>query len=242
MKTYNLTYQETESLQAVYSKNLCPNHIIAHSKTLADVVSGFQTAQEEISLTVNPQQVSFKNYVEDEPDPNKVVHSEMFLSPSEFEDYTIGVDAEITFCLKELRAILTFADAAGLPVSLHFESTGKPVVFAMEMEQTLEATFVLATLADLPSSQSSSQKKSLHQASQRVHEKQTGSASSTLSRRHKGDGDNSHRKAKSTAINQTSEVDFPSDFNIQRNNDWNKPSSKLQTMCTSAVAGQPLDK
>ncbi|XP_071790558.1 cell cycle checkpoint control protein RAD9A-like [Asterias amurensis] len=228
VKTYNLTYQETESLQAVYSKNLCPNHIIAHSKTLADVVSGFQTAQEEISLTVNPQQVTFKNYVEDEPDPNKVVHSEMFLSPSEFEDYTIGVDAEITFCLKELRAILTFADAAGLPVSLHFESTGKPVVFAMELEQTLEATFVLATLADLPSSQGSSQKKSLHQASQRVLEKQAGSVSSTLSRRHTGDGDKSHRKARSTAINQTSEVEFPNDLNMQKNNHWNKPSTSTE--------------
>ena len=32
VKTYNLTYQETETLQAVYTRDLCPNHIIAHSK------------------------------------------------------------------------------------------------------------------------------------------------------------------------------------------------------------------
>ncbi|XP_072033808.1 cell cycle checkpoint control protein RAD9B-like [Amphiura filiformis] len=154
VKTYNLTYQETETLQAVFSKDLCPNHIVADAKELCDVVTNFQTSQEEITLSVNPQQVSFKNYVDDEPDPSKVLHSEMFLSPEEFEDYTIGVDTEVTFCLKELRAILAFADGAGLPVSLHFETTGKPIVFNINGEQNvLEATFVLATLADTPASQ-----------------------------------------------------------------------------------------
>ena len=32
VKTYNLTYQETETLQAVFSKDLCPNHIVADAK------------------------------------------------------------------------------------------------------------------------------------------------------------------------------------------------------------------
>ena len=32
VKTYNLTFQETETLQAVFSKDLCPNHIVADAK------------------------------------------------------------------------------------------------------------------------------------------------------------------------------------------------------------------
>ncbi|XP_022109832.1 cell cycle checkpoint control protein RAD9A-like [Acanthaster planci] len=200
VKTHNLTYQETETLQAVFSKDLCPNHIIANSKALIEVVSGFQTSQEEITLNVNPQQVSFKNYIEDEPDPNKVVHSEMFLSPSEFDDYTIGVDAEVTFCLKELRAVLSFADASGLLVSLHFESTGKPIVFSMESDQTIEATFVLATLADLPSSQNSSQRR-------------VTSASQHSAVNHSS---HTHRETRTTDTHTQNEVNFRDDLNSKK--------------------------
>lgn len=37
------------------------------------------------------------------PDPTKVIHTEMMLAPEEFDNYQIGVDTNVTFCLKELR-------------------------------------------------------------------------------------------------------------------------------------------
>lgn len=36
-------------------------------------------------------------------DPNRVIHTEMMLVPEEFDNYQIGVDTDVTFCLKELR-------------------------------------------------------------------------------------------------------------------------------------------
>ena len=36
-------------------------------------------------------------------DPAKVIHTEMMLAPEEFDNYQIGVDTDVTFCLKELR-------------------------------------------------------------------------------------------------------------------------------------------
>ncbi|XP_033098644.1 cell cycle checkpoint control protein RAD9A-like [Anneissia japonica] len=168
VKTYNLTYQETETLQAVFSKDLCPNKIVANSRILSDTVSNFQTSLEEVSLNVTPEVISFKNYVDDEPDPSKVMHTEMSLNPEEFQNYCIGVDTEVTFCLKELRAILSFSDATSLPLSIHFETTGKPIVFCIESEEVVDASFVLATLADPVPSQSSQSYGSQLQSSGRV--------------------------------------------------------------------------
>ncbi|XP_078599831.1 cell cycle checkpoint control protein RAD9A-like [Branchiostoma floridae x Branchiostoma japonicum] len=154
-KTYNLTFQECETLQAVFSKDLCPNAITAQAKLLTEVVQNFQLSLEEITLIVSPEKVILKNYVESEPDPSKVLHTQMSLAAEEFDYFQIGVDTELTFCLKELRAILAFAEAAGMPLSLHFETSGKPIVFSLEGDPAFDANFVMATLADLGSTQGS---------------------------------------------------------------------------------------
>ena len=58
-------------------------------------------------------------------DANKVIRTQMTLVPEEFDSFQVGVDTEVTFCLKELRAILAFSESANMPLSVHFESPGK---------------------------------------------------------------------------------------------------------------------
>ncbi|KAL5016438.1 hypothetical protein ScPMuIL_006027 [Solemya velum] len=157
VKTHNLAFIECETLQAVFSKDLTPNVLTAPARLLCDVVMNFQTNQEEVSLILSPEKVSFKNYIEDEPDPNKVMHTELCLQPEEFDNCQVGVDTEVTFCLKELRAILAFAEVVGLPVSLHFETAGRPIVLSISSDASFEANFVLATLADAQTQTSGSQ-------------------------------------------------------------------------------------
>ena len=147
-KTHNLTFQECESLKAVYSKELCPNLMIAQSKVLLDTVMNFPNSCEEITISVSPESVKVTNYVDAEPDPSKVVHTEMTLVPEEFDNFQIGVDTQVTFCLKELRAILAFSEFVNQPLSLHFEHSGKPIVFSLDGDNIYEGNFVMATLSD----------------------------------------------------------------------------------------------
>lgn len=55
----------------------------------------------------------------------KTVRTELCLERGEFDHYSIGIDTSITFCLREFRALLLFAEAFNLPVAASFEIGGK---------------------------------------------------------------------------------------------------------------------
>lgn len=148
VKTHNLAFIECETLQAVFSKDMCPNQLTAQPRLLCDTVINFQSNQEEVSLIVSPEKITFKNYVDDEPDPSKVVHTALNLDPDEFDNCQIGVDTDITFCLKEFRAVLAFAEITAMPLNIKFETSGRPIVLSIDADSAFEANFVLATLAE----------------------------------------------------------------------------------------------
>ncbi|XP_077416492.1 cell cycle checkpoint control protein RAD9B isoform X2 [Vanacampus margaritifer] len=147
-KTHNLCYQESAALQAVFDSHLCPNVLKGPARLLVNMVMHFQRSQEEVTLSISPVRVTLRNYHDGRNDHVKMTYTEMSLHPDEF-DYFLsgGGDSAITFCLKELRGLLSFAEMHCLPVSVQFGAAGMPVCFSVE-DSALEATVVLSTLAD----------------------------------------------------------------------------------------------
>ncbi|KAL0974204.1 hypothetical protein UPYG_G00217060 [Umbra pygmaea] len=147
LKTHNLSFQDSESLLAVFDKDSCSNVLRAQPRLLVDTVLHFPPALEEVTLSVSGERVWFRNHLEDEPEQSKAMLTELCLSSDEFDHFAIGAQSSITFCLKELRGLLVFAESTGLPISVHFDQPGSPVVLSVT-DSVLEVNFVLATLSD----------------------------------------------------------------------------------------------
>ncbi|NXT28973.1 RAD9A protein, partial [Syrrhaptes paradoxus] len=151
-KTHNLTFQECERLQAVFDTQRCASSLRAPARVLAEAVVHFPQTLAEVTLGAGTGgKISLRNYMEDEAEPSKTMVTELWLGEDEFQTVTVTPGSHITFCFKEFRALLTFAEASNLPVTIHYDEPGRPVVFTLE-DVVLEVHLVLATLSDPKSS------------------------------------------------------------------------------------------
>ncbi|XP_063675317.1 cell cycle checkpoint control protein RAD9A-like [Bolinopsis microptera] len=124
-KQFNLTFQECEGLSAIFNKNSSVIHIVSDQKFLGDCVVHFPTNVAEITLNAKHDHTMLSNYVEEESQYGKVLQTEMRLASTEFSCYDVSVDREITFCLKEWRAILQFQDSVAQQLHLYFDDPGR---------------------------------------------------------------------------------------------------------------------
>ncbi|XP_023441676.1 cell cycle checkpoint control protein RAD9B isoform X2 [Dasypus novemcinctus] len=161
-RTHYLCFQESQPLQVIFEKSTCSNILMIQPRVLAEAIVHFTSNQEEVTLAVTSLNVCLKSSNEESMDLTSSVYSEMFVGPNEFDFFQIGLDTEITFCFKELKGILTLSEATHAPISMHFDFPGKPMALSID-DMLLEANFILATLADVPSRTSSPQSLCLSQ-------------------------------------------------------------------------------
>ncbi|XP_049498478.1 cell cycle checkpoint control protein RAD9A isoform X1 [Panthera uncia] len=77
----------------------------------------------------------------------KAMVTEMSIGEEDFQQLQAREGVAITFCLKEFRGLLTFAESANLSLSIHFDVPGRPAIFAIK-DSLLDGHFVLATMSE----------------------------------------------------------------------------------------------
>ncbi|XP_006210763.2 cell cycle checkpoint control protein RAD9A isoform X2 [Vicugna pacos] len=148
-KTHNLSFQDCESLQAVFDPALCPHVLRAPARVLGEAVLPFPPALAEVTLGIDcGRRVILRSYQEEEADSTvKAMVTEMSIGEEDFQQLQAQEGVAITFCLKEFRGLLSFAESANLSLSIYFDAPGRPAIFAIE-DSLLEGHFVLATLLE----------------------------------------------------------------------------------------------
>lgn len=148
-KTHNLSFQDCESLQAVFDPALCPHVLRAPARVLGEAVLPFPPALAEVTLGIGRgRRVILRSYQEEEADSTaKAMVTEMSIGEEDFQQLQAQEGVAITFCLKEFRGLLSFAESANLSLSVYFDAPGRPAIFAIE-DTLLDGHFVLATLSE----------------------------------------------------------------------------------------------
>ncbi|NWR98308.1 RAD9A protein, partial [Motacilla alba] len=156
-KTHNLAFQECERLQAVFDTQRCASRLCAPARVLAEAVVHFPPTLAEVTLRTGPGgKISLRNYVEDEaggplptsgcpPSPHPPVPTQ---AP---HPVSPPGPPHLPLCP---QGLLSFAEASNLPLTIHFDEPGRPVIFTLD-DTVLEVHLVLATLSDLESNSQS---------------------------------------------------------------------------------------
>ncbi|XP_066108288.1 cell cycle checkpoint control protein RAD9A isoform X1 [Saccopteryx bilineata] len=174
-KTHNLSFQDCESLQAVFDPAACAHVLRAPARVLGEAVLPFPPALAEVTLGIGRgRRVILRSYQEEAADSTvKAMVTEMSIGEEDFQQLQAQEGVAITFCLKEFRVrfspyshsfvhpallgltapplpsqgLLSFAESASLSLSIHFDAPGRPAIFAIK-DSLLDGHFVLATLSE----------------------------------------------------------------------------------------------
>ncbi|XP_014215016.1 cell cycle checkpoint control protein RAD9A [Copidosoma floridanum] len=145
IKTHLLPILDCETIRANYKKDGTANNLCIQPRVMNDIVQNFQQGLLEITVEVLQDKVLIRNYIDETSNVSNETRTQLVFGAREFDKYAIESDTVITFCLKELRAILCFSEALGQPIEINFDKPGKPVVFVCK-SSSLETNLVLATL------------------------------------------------------------------------------------------------
>ncbi|KAL7688733.1 hypothetical protein Plhal304r1_c018g0064571 [Plasmopara halstedii] len=170
-KTHHMKVQSCQILRAVFDKDTSPSRWRTRQHHLSSLLAHIHHSG-EVSVTCLPTHVKFESHFSSITASKAQLQTETAVESAEFSEYilqpvstSIDSSAQLIFCIKEVRALLSFCKTSDvLEVSFYYSSSGSPVLF--EAESTSMAKFsiemALSTVtAFLPAS---SQEKSEEEA------------------------------------------------------------------------------
>ncbi|XP_023293349.2 cell cycle checkpoint control protein RAD9A [Lucilia cuprina] len=146
MKNALISVVDDEILTTNVSQDEAINVIVGSYKIFNDISSNFNATESEITLESMGNCLTAKNYIEGARVNDKFMRSQLKLSPSEFETYSIQEESAITFSLKEFRAFLAFAETINENITLNFSQEGSPLFVTMKKTDYIECSLVMTTV------------------------------------------------------------------------------------------------
>jgi len=126
-------------------KSKLANRIKLQARILLDVLTLIGGENDVLKLVAAPNHFTVERFIALEQDRSVKRKTAAMIDPGTFNLYDIKHPTEVAIKVKELRAVLQFADGCGKIVSLHFQQPERPVIVSFRDDVEFVAEFVLAT-------------------------------------------------------------------------------------------------
>ncbi|XP_016944591.3 cell cycle checkpoint control protein RAD9A [Drosophila suzukii] len=146
-KEATISIIDDQNINTNINTDQMPNLIRGDHKLFTDISSNFNSSEEELTLEANSGSVVAKNYIEGARVNDKFMRTQLKLKPSEFDQYQVTKETIITFCIKEFRAFLLFAECLNASLTLEFDDAGMPFLLKIKKHAEIECLLIMSTLS-----------------------------------------------------------------------------------------------
>ncbi|KAJ2316225.1 hypothetical protein IWW52_003752 [Coemansia sp. RSA 2704] len=144
-RTHRMYYELGQTLHPVYDRRDFKSHWRVGAKVAADWVSHFARGLSEVSFWMSASQVQLRSWSEGQyvntgrtqidaiDTTQRSLLTELTLVPAEFDVYELAGThpIELTFSLREFRALLQYAEAMDMPLTARFNKGGDPLMLGV---------------------------------------------------------------------------------------------------------------
>ncbi|KAM0925096.1 hypothetical protein ACQ4PT_004421 [Festuca glaucescens] len=169
-KTYRISCTAESEVQTLaLDRSRFPSRLAIRPRDLTRLLSNFQSSLQELTIIatepaaglpcvdddIGGKAVELLSYIDPTKDDyDSRLHTQLWIDPAEeFLEYVHAGDAvDVTFGVKELKALLTFCEGCEADILLFYEKAGEPVLLAPRFglddgsSSDFDATLVLATM------------------------------------------------------------------------------------------------
>ncbi|KAF9959559.1 Cell cycle checkpoint control protein rad9b [Mortierella alpina] len=151
IKIHRLLYEScSEAPQIIDSIQTCPSSWRLPPAALMGLPENFSAKAEEITMSCSQEGIAFKTCSDtgDEDSGKKLGSTVVPMSRSVMESYNLQDEVEMTFAMKEFKAIISFALALRLPLEAYFDASFRPFLLRVVNENVMTAAFAIATIVN----------------------------------------------------------------------------------------------
>ncbi|KAG4306004.1 hypothetical protein PORY_000914 [Pneumocystis oryctolagi] len=141
LKTYNITYEQSQVMHALCNKSLCKNKWKINSRIFKEHLDHFSTRAEELTLMIQNDKLLLTKVLK------QPIQTAILIDKRDFEEIDFEEHSIITFPLKEFKAVVILGDSMNMILNAYFNTGGAPILFEFEKD-IFSTRFIFATTSE----------------------------------------------------------------------------------------------
>ena len=149
-KTYKLQYEQHKTLHALADRSVTLNRLTLPARAFKEVSDLFSTRAEELTLAVENGDLLLTSFTESVVFDKEVLKQPIFTSVridnKEFSSIDVDEDEQITFCVREFKAVAALCDLLNIDIEVLYGEAGRPMIVDFNKDG-LAGQLIVATTA-----------------------------------------------------------------------------------------------